>query len=122
MILNWTPGGTISAPGTGMLVGSTYVLSWYEYGWGDVVLTVTAGDTQDSYDSIELSALHKASLSEWTKVSVTFTATASSMVFRWHDPGTFGGAVFLDAISLVPCEQHCHVINYLLTHHHTTTV
>ena len=101
--LHGTNGGTISTTVGDLQVGFSYTLSWYERdrpGYAPKSLTVTAGNTQETYDTIELSALHTVS-DEWTQVSAAFTTTASSMVFRFHDPGSSeDGSVFLDAINL----------------------
>lgn len=101
--LHQTGGGTISTTVEGLQVGVAYSLSWYERdrpGYQSKTLTVTAGNTQETYDSIELSALHTVP-DEWTQVSAVFAATASSMVLRFHDPGSSAdGSVFLDAIRL----------------------
>ena len=103
LCLHHTVGGTISTWATGLQVGNRYVLSWSERDQptqGSKTLIVTAGDSHATYDSIVLSPSHTVP-DVWTRVEAPFAASASTMVFRFHDDGSdVNGSVYLDAIAL----------------------
>ena len=101
---------TISTTVPALVVGQQYRLSWSERGrpsYGDMTLTVTAGETADAsswpYLPLTLSPSHSVARG-WASMSAIFTASSPLMVIRFVAPwrATSNGSVLLDAISVVP--------------------